>query len=295
MARVLVVGVAVVDFVFSVKTLPREAAKYRAADAAIVGGGCAANAAVAIARAGGEAVLAGRLGDDAIGEMILRDLAAEGVDVSLMQRCPGGRSSFSSVFVDAAGERQIVNYRGAGLDIDAGFIASAGRFDAVLADTRWPPGTAAAMALARRLGVPGVLDVEAPLDGADLSGASHLAFSRDGLAAHAGEGAPASRLAEVAAATGAWACVTDGAHGVLYCGRDGAGHVPAFTVAAVDTLGAGDIWHGAFALALAEGRDEIAAIAFANAAAAIKCTRFGGRAGTPTRDEIEAFLKERQA
>ena len=58
----------------------------------------------------------------------------------------------------------------------------------------------------------------------------------------------------------------------------------------VDTLGAGDVWHGAFALALAEGQGERQSVRFASAVAAIKCTRFGGRAGTPTRDEVERFL-----
>jgi sulfofructose kinase len=58
----------------------------------------------------------------------------------------------------------------------------------------------------------------------------------------------------------------------------------------VDTLGAGDVWHGAFALALAEGRPEPAAVRFASAAAALKVQRAGGRAGAPTRGELEAFL-----
>ncbi|MBX9874054.1 MAG: sugar kinase, partial [Beijerinckiaceae bacterium] len=70
-------------------------------------------------------------------------------------------------------------------------------------------------------------------------------------------------------------------------------HRPAFAVAAVEPLGAGDVWHGAFALALAEGQGERAAIRFASAAAAIKCTRFGGRSGAPRRQEIEAFLAQR--
>ena len=62
---------------------------------------------------------------------------------------------------------------------------------------------------------------------------------------------------------------------------------------AVDTLGAGDVWHGAFALRLAEGADELTAIRFASAAAALKCTRPGGRMGAPSRAEVAAFLKER--
>jgi sulfofructose kinase len=67
--------------------------------------------------------------------------------------------------------------------------------------------------------------------------------------------------------------------------------VPAFAVTAVDTLGAGDVWHGAFALALAEGDSELAAVRAASAAAAIKVTRHGGRAGAPTRAERDELLQ----
>ena len=71
-------------------------------------------------------------------------------------------------------------------------------------------------------------------------------------------------------------------------------HERAFAVPVVDTLGAGDIFHGAFALALGQGRSETLALRFANAAAALKCTRPGGGAGAPWRHEVEAFLKERE-
>jgi sulfofructose kinase len=86
--------------------------------------------------------------------------------------------------------------------------------------------------------------------------------------------------------------VTDGARGVWHWNGREAVHTPAFAVTVVDTLAAGDVWHGAFALALAEGMPEQPAIRFANAAAALKCTRFGGRSGTPTRAELDLFLKE---
>jgi sulfofructose kinase len=158
--------------------------------------------------------------------------------------------------------------------------------DAVLADTRWTPGNLAALDLARARGIPGVLDAEAPIDRALLSAASHVAFSRQGLAS-VSFGAPDAALAALDLA--AWACVTDGADGVYV--RGGA-RIPAPRVAAVDTLGAGDVWHGAFALRLAEGADETEAIRFANAAAALKCARPWGRLGCPTRAETEAFLKE---
>jgi sulfofructose kinase len=68
-------------------------------------------------------------------------------------------------------------------------------------------------------------------------------------------------------------------------------HEPAPAVEAIDTLAAGDTFHGAFALGLAEGWPIAKILPFASAAAAIKCTRFGGRLGAPTRAEVEAFLK----
>jgi sulfofructose kinase len=70
------------------------------------------------------------------------------------------------------------------------------------------------------------------------------------------------------------------------------GSEPAFAITPLDTLGAGDVWHGAFALLLGEGASPPDAIRFASAVAAIKCTRTNGRAGYPTRAETESFMKE---
>ena len=286
MARVLCVGSAVVDFIFRVDVLSDRAEKIRALDGRIVGGGCAANAAVAVARLGGEAMLAARFGDDEVARMVVGGLEDEGVDCSLVRRTPGGRSSFSSVHIDASGERQIVSFRGEGLDDRADLVRTAPRLDAVLADTRWPTGNLAALDLARARGIPGVLDAEAPIDPALPVAASHVAFSRQGLASLA-TGEPAAALASLPFA--GWACVTDGANGVFV---RGGGHVAAPRVAVVDTLAAGDVWHGAFTLRLAEGAGETEAVRFANAAAALKCMQFGGREGCPTRAETDRFLKE---
>lgn len=295
MTRILTVGVAVIDIVMSVDEMPRMAEKYRARDAAIVGGGGAANAAVAVARLGGEAMVAARLGRDPIGDMIVAGLEAEGVDCTLVRRLEQGRSSFSSIFVDRAGERQIVNFRDMKLSFDADWLERNFPRDigAALADTRWPQGAAVAMAEARRLGVPGILDAEAPVReaGEALGLASHIAFSAQGLRDFAGIDDLGAGLRAARAETGAWVCVTDGPNGVSYVGSGGEGHVPATPVDVVDTLGAGDVWHGAFALALGEGRAEPEAVAFANAAATLKCTRFGGRSGTPDREETERFMR----
>ena len=292
MARVLVIGVAVVDFVFRMEAIPTEAQKYRTTQADIVGGGCAANAAVAIVRLGGEALLGARLGTDPLGDIILSDLRGEGVDTDLVQQTTGARSSFSSVYVDAKGDRQVMNYRGSELTTDVGWIDEAPNIDAVLADTRWTEGAITALELARNRGVPGIVDAEAPMDKRVLNAASHVAFSRDGLMSFASGPDLQSALQVADDKLDAWVCVTDGENGVWFVGAQGIEHVPAFAVDAIDTLGAGDVWHGTFALALSEDRDARDAIRFANAAAAMKCTKFGGRRGTPTRGELEIFLKE---
>jgi len=297
MKTVVVGGVAVVDFVFQLDELPRRAEKYRARDAQMVGGGGAANAAVAVARLGGNALLATRLGDDVIADLILADLQREGVDCSLARRFAGKRSSFSSVFVDRSGERQIVNYRDMGISFDADWLGEGlpAHFDAALADTRWPQGGPALLNAARKRGVPAVADAEAPVHEAieTLRAATHIAFSRQGLRDFCGHDDVAGGLAEAGETFGVWVCVTDGAGAVVYRANGAFGSVAAYPVEPVDTLGAGDVWHGAFALCLAEGRAEAEAIRFANAVAAIKCTRFGGRAGTPKRQEAESFLRER--
>jgi sulfofructose kinase len=87
--------------------------------------------------------------------------------------------------------------------------------------------------------------------------------------------------------------VTSGPDGVTWLDGDAVRHMAAFKVDAIDTLGAGDTFHGAFTLRLAETGDAVASLRFAAAVAAIKCTRFGGTAGAPTRSEVEEFLRTR--
>ncbi len=164
--------------------------------------------------------------------------------------------------------------------------------DAMLADNRYPDFVRPILQAARARGIPAVLDADRPtsLD-EDLFGiASHVVLSGECLRATTGHDDLTEGLAAVAGVTAAFLAVTDGPRDVLW--RDGGKlrRSPAFAVKAVDTLGAGDAFHGGFTLALAEGRDIAAALRFAAATAAIKCTRIGGSAGAPTRAEVEALL-----
>lgn len=289
MTQVLVVGMAVVDFLFEVDVMPAKAEKYIAHNANIIGGGGAANAACAIAKLGGHAVLAARVGDDMIGGMIVDDLKRHSVDCSLVLASEGARSSYSSVLLDSNGERQIVNYRGCDLSDDISLIESSDP-SAVLADTRWSAGAIAAMKLAANKGIPGVLDAEPPLDSALMSLASHIAFSKQGLESLAGTLRSASdiekALHKVAESFPVWLAVTDGANGVYSLQKSEFFHHPVSEIDVVDTLGAGDVWHGAFAYWLGCGNDENEAVKFANSAASLKCSRAGGGRSCPELSEV---------
>lgn len=299
MPTVLCVGHAVQDFVFTVPALPERGEKYRATGFTTVGGGPAATAAVAVAKLGGRALLAARVGADAAADMIVAELRGYGVDCGHVRRFEGCASSVSAVIVDARGERMIVNNLDPTIPVDAGWLPSpaAAGAQAVLADTRWPEGALAALRTARAAGLPAVLDADRPIpaDGELLRAATHVAFSSDALADYTGITEPARALASVSPSLPGWCCVTAGGEGVHVMDGGRAFHFPAFEVPVVDTLGAGDVWHGAFALALAEGRDVTAAVRFASAAAALKVQRPGGRAGVPARNELDAFLAARGA
>lgn len=294
MAIVLCVGHAVQDFVFAVDVLPTRGEKYRASGFGTVGGGPASTAAVAVAKLGGRARLAARVGDDPVADVVIAELERYGVDCALVRRHPGRTTSLSAVMLDPAGERMIVNYLDPELPRDAEWLPDPEAIGAgaVLGDVRWPEGSSLALARARAAGIPAVLDADRPIprDGALLAAASHVAFSADGLCEYAGDEDPVRALRAVGARLGSWCCVTAGAQGVYVHAQGVVTHQPSFVVPVVDTLGAGDVWHGAFALALAEGRDETSAVRFAQAAAALKVQRPGGRAGAPARPELEAFL-----
>jgi sulfofructose kinase len=290
------VGIAVLDLVFTVDEIPHVPGKHFATGFREVGGGVAANAAVTVAALGGRARYVGRVGADSVGERIVAELQEWKVDTSRVRRVAGRASSVSAVFVDTAGARLIVNHADPGLfegeTVEAVDVAGA---DAVLADLRWPRGAAAALRAGAAQGIPGILDYDlSPAPGTDeaLSAASHVAFSEPALARLAGVTDPREGLRRIRARTGAFLAVTVGADGVYWLDADRVHHLPAFPVTPLDTLGAGDVFHGAMALALAEGSDIERAFRLAAAAAAIKCTRSGGRAGTPSRDEVEAFLAE---
>ncbi len=299
---VLCAGIIVLDKVFLVEKVPQPDSKVEAKDFFIVSGGCAANAAIAVARLGGRAALAGPLGgpagEDGNGDLVLAALAREHVDCSACQRIDGLATGLSAIFIDSRGDRTIVTYRDQRIAAvppsDADSVVAAA--DLVLADNRYPqyvrPICEAARHRKQRIGLDA--DTATLEDDVLFRIASHIVFSAECLRATAGHRDLAEGLAVIAQRTDAFLAVSDGPNDILFLEAGALRRLPVFTIRAVDTLGAGAALHAGFALALAEGHSETEALRFGAAVAGIKCTRIGGSAGAPQRAEVEAFLAERR-
>jgi sulfofructose kinase len=295
--RVICVGHAALDRIYRIGVFPPQPTKVRALEHIESGGGMAANAAVAIARLGGKAELWSRIGDDNAGGIIRAGLKAERVDVRYVQSFEGARSSTSAIIVDSSGERLIVGQRDAGMPSGTSWLPleRIKEADAVLGDLRWLEGLRAVFTRARKEAVPTVLDgdlgAREALEGL-LPFTDYAIFSFPALREFISGNTDQERLERVLAAGPKHAGVTLGQGGYLWRERGGSGHVPAFKVSSTDTTGAGDAFHGAFTLMIAEGRPTAEAARMATAAAGLKCTRLGSRAGLPTRAELDAFLSK---
>ena len=300
--RILCVGMPVRDLVFRVGELPARGNKKRATHFSEFGGGNALNAAVAIARLGGRVLMSGPMGDarEKASAAIFDDLAKEGIDASAMVRMPGLVTPISNIMIDHTGERTIVTYRDPAL-----FKATLPETSellrdcaAVLTENRCAPFVTDLCFEAQRRGIPVVLDADhvMELDDPLLRATSHIIFSSEALHATAGVTDDIEALRKIAALTPSFVAVTKGADGMIWLDANREPHHrPTFPIEAVDTLGAGDVFHGAFVLAVAEKQSLEDAMRFSAAAAALKCTRFGGAFGAPQRAEVEALLRQTAA
>ncbi|MBY5425085.1 MULTISPECIES: sugar kinase [Rhizobium] len=298
--RVLCVGAAVMDTLFRVRTLPTGQGKILPYDMLQIAEGMASSAAFAVVRLGGDASLWGAVGNDAIGERIVADLSESGIDTSGMLRVEGARSAISTILVDDQGERLIVPFYDAGLHEAVKPVTrqDVSSFDAVLVDVRWPKLALGTLLAAREAGKPAILDGDVAGDGVIemlAPAASHIVFSQPAAERLAG----AAELVKVVGLLKrkfehAFISVTAGENGSFWF-DDLTGDVfrlAAPKVRAVDTLAAGDVFHGAFALATAEGLPIEETMRFSSMAAALKCQVFGGRIGAPTRAEVWDALRD---
>lgn len=292
-------GLAVQDLVFGLDSSVDLGQKNFATSLHVAGGGPAAGAAVAVAALGGSSRLVAQLGSDVVGDSIIADLEELDVDASRVRRVPGAHSPVSTVIVDDRGERTIVNHTdallvgGSGAVTEQDIIGS----QALLVDLRWPGGAVAAIHHANALGIPSVVDLDLTTAGDHsdiIASGTHLIFSQPGLLRLTGNTNIADALGSVANATDAFVGVTLGRHGFKWMEAEIIRAHPAYEVDTVNTLGAGDVFHGAFALGLAEGRSLVDTIRRSSAAAALKCTRRGATKGFPTSDDVASLMKEVQ-
>ncbi|MGH7309411.1 MAG: ribokinase [Candidatus Rokuibacteriota bacterium] len=302
MPRVLVVGSANVDFTVQVVRLPRPGETVSGGTLLVNHGGKGANQAVAARRLGAEVRLIACVGDDASGRAIRDALAAEGIGVDGVLRSSAAGTGTALIVVDAEGHNQIAVAPGANRTLGVDQVrARAEDFawaQVVVCQLESPLATVAeALEAARRRRALTILNPAPPPD-------APLPFLTlvDYLTPNEGEAerlsgaqvrdrAGAAQAAERLRGRGAGIVVaTLGADGALAQGPDGQRHVPAFAVTTVDTTAAGDAFNGALAVAVAEGRGLEAALRFANATAALACTRRGAQPSLPSRDEVERLL-----
>ena len=296
------VGHASVDHHFEIDAFASQPTKTPAKTYRQIAGGMAANASIGMAKLGLPVRLIGRVGDDAAGSFLQESLGDLGV-IQMLEKVSGGHTSVSSVVVDARGERQIFNHRGDALaKAHALSTRQLQGAQAVLTDPRWGDGAAAALIWARENDVLAMLDADvAPL--AVLQRLVPLAqwavFSEPGLQCYAPQAATRQEALGLALDAGAKsAMVTLGEQGVMWMhAKERVLYKQAsFAVQAVDTTGAGDVFHAALTFSLSElpeghsPMQERQAIRFACAAAALKCTQRHGALGAPTRAQVLQFL-----
>lgn len=295
--RILCIGMPVRDLTFGVQAVPGRGQKFNADRFAQICGGNALNAAIGINRLGGRASLTGPMGDagETSSQYIFEDLAREGIDTSHLVHMPGLVTPISGIMMDPSGERTIISFRDPALWKvrlpDADLLLR--DCDAILIESRCAGFATGLCHEARNRGIPVVVDVDSTVSQREglLTASSHLIFSDEALQSTAGVTDDLKALKKIATLTSSFLAVTRGPKGALWLDDKGeAQETPAFPVHTVDTLGAGDIFHGAFTLEFARGTDIPHALRFASAAAALKCTRYGGAFACPDRAEVTALL-----
>jgi sulfofructose kinase len=263
------------------------------------GGGPAAQALVTLARLGASVGFVGRVGNDEAGQEMQRSLHTEGVDVSRLQIEPGATSAQCIILVDRpTGKRSICCHPGtvsalSSTELDLPYLCS-GRF--LHLDGHAPDAALVAARAARAAGIKVCLDAGGP--GPHLEALVRLtdvliAAERFVVSVtNGGYQAAAAHLLDLGPEV---VVVTRGEHGSYTRTRDAELRQEAFQVPVVDTTGAGDVFHGAYLFGLLQNWDLLTTARFAGATAALKCTRLGGRAGIPRRDEVMTFLQAHDA
>jgi ribokinase len=299
MPRLTVLGSLNMDISVAVRRLPGPGETVLGSSAVIAPGGKGANQAVTAARLGGAVRMIGCVGDDDFGATARSALAAEGIDVSGVRVAAGSATGLALITVDAAGENVITVAPGANAlvgEADAAAALAAGD-DLLVLSAEIPVGVlAAVLAGARAAGPTCLLNLApAPPEPAALldGGVGWVVVNESEAAAVlrrdvTGLSEASSAARDLCGLGAAHAVVTAGSRGAAVVGPGVDEVVPALSVHSVDSVGAGDAFVGALAVALAAGLPAAAAVHAASAAAATATTRRGTQDALPRPADVLA-------
>jgi sulfofructose kinase len=288
-------GAAVIDLLVLAPRFPERDSKLAVSEMSRQGGGLVGTALVTLARLGARPRYVGRLGEDEDSTEILEEFAHEGVDTAVVARVPGERARFSVVIVEeGTGLRTILHTGHARAAVgpaalDREVILSA---RSLLVDTTDPLAAMRCVDWMRAVGRPTLIDADqySPEAHAVAAACDYVVASHRYAAACTGREDPAAAARALAERVSGIVVVTAGREGA-YTATDGElWRQPAFPVAAIDTTGAGDVFHGAFLYGVLQAWELRRTVAFAAAAAALKCRALGGRAGIAPLGETARFL-----
>jgi ribokinase len=307
MARIVVVGSCNADMVIKAPRLPRPGETVTSGTFFRARGGKGANQAVAAARAGGAVAMIGSVGIDTFGDDAIAGLEEDGIDTAHVVRSAATPSGVALIMVDAAAQNLIAVASGANALLSAADIraceATIAAADVLVTQLEIQlAAVEEAIGIANQHGVPVILNPAPACTLSDdlLARVSVLTPNASETERLTGIGVTDDeslrRAADALLARGVGACViTLGGSGVLVAAGDRRERVDSWSVTPEDTTGAGDVFSGALAVALGDGKPLIEAARFANAAAAISVTRRGAQPSAPHRDEILSLLAQRES
>ncbi len=292
---VLCVGHASYDLVFAVDHHPDADEKTFAEKFIACGGGPAANAAVTVSRLGLKSAFAGYLGNDVFGQRHLEEFSREAVNTDLLVRSESP-TPLSAIMVKPDGRRTVVNYKSGTPPLPANSIELSGWHpQVVLFDGHEPEISLALLKAVKNRGISTVLDAGSVHRGTLnlLQRVDYVVASQKFARECTGREDPQQAALKLGQ-TGSAVVITLGEAGLVWKNEDGSGRLPAFSIDALDTTGAGDAFHGAFAAGLASGKPWNDLLIYASAVGALCCTGYGARPAIPTAKEVSEFLKKRQ-
>ncbi len=291
------VGLNATDTLILVPRVPPYSGKAPFSEEILSPGGQVASALAACGRLGLRTKYIGAIGDDEHGRVQKQSLLDAGIDIADLKVRPGCASQCAYIIVDGVtGERTVFWRRDDRLAIEPSDIAPEHITCARLLhiDGHDTPAVARAAGIARAHRIPVTVDVDTIYPGFDrvLPNVDYLLASSEFPTRWTGEADPFRALECIQREYGIKvAAMTLGAHGSLALAGGQFLYSPGYAVNAIDTTGAGDVFHGAFCYAVLQGMTLRRALDFSNAMAALNCTAMGARGGIRTLDEILAFME----